>query len=332
MIVRKLMLAAGLLLGLTSGALAQDVRFFRIGTGGIAGTYYPIGGLLADIISSPPGARPCERGGSCGVPGLVAVAQSSNGSVANVEGLQDGSLESGFVQSDIAYQALHGAGVFAKTGKFEALRAIANLYPESMHIVARKGAGISSVRDLRGKRVALDEPGSGTLIDARLVLEAYGLSERDMHAEYIKPSPAVGKVRDGLLDAYFMVAGYPNSSVVELAESVGVELVPIVGPEVDRLLQRSPFFTRDIIPAEAYRGVGEVRTIAVNAQWLVRADLDEELVYGITKALWSDAARQLLDNGHRRARSITLATALDDLAVPLHPGAERFYRERGLAN
>src|SRR5919109_540390 len=185
------------LFALGAGALApaQEMRFFRIGTGGVAGTYYPIGGLIADIISNPPGARPCERGGSCGVPGLVAIAQSSNGAVANVDAIASGALESGFVQSDVAHWAYTGTGIYEGHGKVENLRAITNLYPESVHIVARKGAGIESVRDLEGKRVSLDEPGSGTLVDARVILDAYGLSEDGLQAEYIKPTVGLSEMR-----------------------------------------------------------------------------------------------------------------------------------------
>jgi uncharacterized protein len=331
MTLRKILVVALLtLLGGAASVQAQEMRFFRIGTGGVAGTYYPIGGLIADIISSPPGARPCDKGGSCGVPGLVAIAQSSNGSVANVNGIKAGELESGFVQSDVAYWAYTGTGIFKGKGKVDNLRAIASLFPESIHIVVRKDAGIRSVRDLKGKRVSLDEPGSGTLVDARIILEAFGLSEADIQPEYIKPSPAVSKIRDNQLDAYIIVAGYPTGSVVELASSVGCGLVPIDGPEVDALLQKYQFFAKDVIPAGVYEGIGETPTISVGAQWVVGAEVDEDLVYGITKALWNPTARQLLDHGHAKGKSITLATALDGIGIPLHPGAERYYREVGL--
>jgi TRAP transporter TAXI family solute receptor len=318
------------LLGVLAPAGAQEMRFFRIGTGGVAGTYYPIGGLIADIISSPPGARPCDKGGSCGVPGLVAIAQSSNGSVANVNAIKSGELESGFVQSDVAYWAYTGTGIFEGQGPVDNLRAISNLYPESIHVVARKDAGIASIADLAGKRVSLDEPGSGTLVDARIILEAYGLSEADIEPEYIKPSPAVAKMRDNQLDAYIIVAGYPTGSVVELASSVGAELVPVDGAEVDSLLQQYQFFAPDLIPAGTYEGIGETATISVGAQWVVGAEVDDDLVYGITKALWHENARTLLDNGHAKGKSITVETALDGIGIPLHPGAERYYREIGL--
>lgn len=330
MVMLRILAATAIILGFTSSPDAQEMRFFRIGTGGVAGTYYPIGGLIADIISNPPGARPCEKGGSCGVPGLVAIAQSSNGSVANIDAVKTGVLESGFAQSDIAYWGYSGTGIFEGQGQSDNLRAIASLYPESIHLVARKDAGIKSVKDLRGKRISLDEPGSGSLVDALIILEAFGLSEEDVQAEYLKPSPAIAKIMDNQLDALIVVAGYPTGSVVELTSAVDAELVPIEGPEVDALLQRYEFFARDEIPANTYPGNKATPTISVGAQWIVNAQADEELIFGITSALWHDNARKLLDGGHAKGKAITMDTALDGIGIPLHPGAERFYREQGL--
>jgi uncharacterized protein len=333
MAVRRLgraLLAMMLTLVVVSAAAAQEMRFFRIGTGGVAATYYPVGGLIADIISNPPGARPCERGGSCGVPGLVAIAQSSNGSVANVNDIASGALESGFVQSDVAHWAYTGSGIYEGEGKVENLRAIAGLYPESIHFVTRKDAGIESISDLKGKRISLDEQGSGTLVDARIILQAYGLTEDDVQAEYIKPSPAVAKIQAGELDAFVITAGYPVGSVAELCAGAGCEIVPIDGPEVDQLIKTYPFFQKDVIPAGTYEGVKETPTVSVGAQWVVGEEVDEELVYGITKALWHENARHLLDSGHSKASAITLETALNGIGIPLHPGAKRYYREVGL--
>ncbi len=330
MVMRRALAAFAILLGFASSPQAQEMQFFRIGTGGVAGTYYPIGGLIADIISNPPGARPCEKGGSCGVPGLVAIAQSSNGSVANIDAVKAGMLESGFAQSDIAYWGYSGTGIFEGQGKSENLRAIASLYPESIHLVARKDAGIKSVKDLRGKRISLDEPGSGTLVDALIILEAFGLNEEDVEANYLKPSPAIAKMRDNELDAFIIVAGYPTSSVAELASSIEAELVPIEGPEVDALIEEYEFFAKDEIPAGTYQGIGTTPTISVGAQWVVAAEADDDLVFGITSALWHENARTLLDSGHAKGKAITLDTALNGIGIPLHPGAERFYRENGL--
>ena len=325
-----LLLFIGMLTGVAAAGAADKMTFFRIGTGGTGGTYYPIGGLLAHCISNPPGSRPCDKGGSCGVPGLVAIAQSANGSVANINAIKSGVLESGFSQSDVAYWAYTGTGIYEGKGAVENIRALASLYPETIHLVARKGAGIKSVKDLKGKRVSLDEPGSGTLVDARIILEAYGLSEKDVKADYIKPNPSIDKIKDNQLDAFFIVAGYPIGSVIELASSVGAELIPINGPEAEAVIEKYGFFAKDLIPANTYEGIGETESISVGAQWVVSANVDEELVYGITKALWNEKSRKLLDKGHAKGKAITAETALDGVGIPLHPGAERYYKEAGL--
>jgi TRAP transporter TAXI family solute receptor len=335
-IERRRLLQASLAAGLglaalpQAGARAQSMRLFRIATGGIAGTYYPIGGLLAAIISHPPGARPCDEGGSCGVPGLVAIVQSSNGSVDNVEAIADGRVESGFVQSDVAYGAYTGTGAFAGRPPIEGLRALASLYVESMHLVVRADSGIQTIEDLRGRRVSLDSLGSGTQIDALLILEAYGIGPEDLEALYVKPEQSIRLMAAGELDAFFIVAGYPTPSVFEVTARHGATLLPIAGEPVGALIERYPFFSRDVIPAGVYTGVAATPTLAVVAQWLVHERLDETLAHDTTAALWHPTHRALLDTGHAKGREITLATALDGLGIPLHPGAERYYREMGM--
>ena len=320
---------AGLMLA--GSAAAQDIKFFRIGTGGTAGTYFPIGGLLANAISNPPGSRACNDGGSCGVPGLVATAVASNGSVANINAIAGGSMESGFTQSDVAYWAYSGTGIYEGKPKVGGLRLIANLYPESIHVVARKGAGIKGVADLRGKRVSLDEPGSGTLVDARIIMGAFGITEKDIKAEYLKPNQAGDKLRDGGLDAFFFVGGYPAGAIAELAASgAGIELVPIAGAEVDKMRGQYGFFAVDTIPANTYKGVAEVKTLAVGAQWVTSDKADVNLVYEVTKALWNGNTRKLLDSGHAKGKVITRENAVAGAGIPFHPGAEKFYKEAGL--
>ncbi|SEH69035.1 TAXI family TRAP transporter solute-binding subunit [Paracoccus alkenifer] len=317
-------------LGATT-ASAQELQFFRIATGGTAGTYFPIGGLLANAISNPPGSRACEDGGACGAPGLVATAVASNGSVANVNGINGGTIESGFSQSDVAYWAYTGTGVWEGQPPVEDLRAIANLYPESIHLVARANAGIESVADLAGKKVSLDEPGSGTLVDARLILGAWGLSESDITPEYLKPNQAADLMRDGHMDAFFFVGGFPAGAIAELATSIPIKLVPLSGAEADAVIGEYGFFASNTVPAGTYNGVDEdVVTLAVGAQWITSAKQPDDLVYEITRALWNDNSRQLLDAGHAKGREILLENALDGVGIPLHPGAARFYSEAGL--
>jgi len=311
-------------------ALAQDITFFRIGTGGTAGTYFPIGGLIANSISNPPGSRACADGGSCGVPGLVATAVASNGSVANVAAIGNGSMQSAFIQSDVAFWGYTGTGIYEGRAKVDTLRAIANLYPESFQLVARKGAGIKVIKDLKGKRVSLDEPGSGTLVDARLIFSAYGLTEKDVKAEYLKPQQAADKFKDGTLDAFFNVSGWPQGAISELAATSGIDLVPIDGPEAETLIKQYAFFSADEIPDSAYKNVAGVKTVSVNAVWVTSSKLPDALIYAVTAALWNPNTRKLLDSGHAKGRTIKLASALDGLGIPLHPGAEKFYREKGL--
>ncbi|HEX7384614.1 MAG TPA: TAXI family TRAP transporter solute-binding subunit [Burkholderiaceae bacterium] len=302
-------------LALAGGAQAQ--QFFRIGTGGTAGTYYPVGGMIANAVSQP---------GK-----IVVTAQASNGSVANVNAIAGGALESGFSQADVATWAQTGTGLYEGKPHVPGLRLIANLYPESVHIVARKGAGIKSVADLKGKRVALDEPGSGTLVNARTILAAYGIKESDIKPEYIKPNQAGDKLKDGALDAFFFTGGAPAGAISELASSgAGIELVPIDGAQAEALRKSSPFFAPDTIPADTYKGVPAVHTLAVGAQWVTSDKADANVVYEITKALYSDATQKTLAAGHAKGKLITKENAVKGAGIPFHPGAERFYREAGL--
>jgi TRAP transporter TAXI family solute receptor len=314
--------------GLT--AAAQDITFFRIGTGGTSGTYFPIGGLIANAISNPPGSRACADGGSCGVPGLVATAVASNGSVANVAAIASGSMQSAFTQSDVAYWAYNGSGIYDGRPKVDVLRAIANLYPESFHLVVRKGTDIKTIADLKGKRMSLDEPGSGTLVDARLIFAAYGLTEKDIKAEYLKPQTAADRLKEGSLDAFFAVAGWPQGAIAELAATTGIDLLPIDGPQAEKLIKEYSFFAADEIPEGAYKNVPGVKTVSVNAIWATSAKQPDQLIYDITAALWNPSTRKLLDSGHAKGRAIKLESAVQGLGIPLHPGAEKFYREKDL--
>jgi TRAP transporter TAXI family solute receptor len=303
--------AAGFVAG---GALAQQ-QFFRIGTGGTGGTYYPVGGMIANAISTPT---------------LVSTAVASNGSVANVNAIVSGESESGFSQADVATWAYTGTGVYEGKPKVDILRAIANLYPESVHLVVKKGLGVKSPADLKGKRVSLDEPGSGTLINAKAILAAYGVTEKDIKPEYLKPNQAGEKLKDGSVDAFFFTGGYPAGAISELAATTGIELVPMAGPQADKLRGELKFFAADEIPAGTYKDVPATKTVAVGAQWVTSTKMSADVVYAVTKAMWSDKTRAVLDAGHAKGKAIRKETALLGLGIPLHPGAEKFYKEAGL--
>lgn len=321
---RRQFIALAAAAGVASAADAARAQqqFFRIGTGGTGGTYFPVGGMIANAISEASGT---------GVKGLVATAVASNGSLANINAIGAGQFEAGLTQADVAYWAWSGTGLFEGRPKVDSIRFVANLYPESVQIVVKRGSGIRSVADLKGKRVSLDEPGSGTLIDARIVLAAYGLTDRDLKPEYLKMGPAADRMRDGALDAFFTVGGWPTGAIAELASSQGgIDLLPVDGDAAQRLLRQYSFFSADVIPADAYKGSAETKTIAVGAQLVTSAKLADALVHDITKALWNDATRKMLDAGHAKGKLIRRETAVDGAGIPLHPGAERFYREAGI--
>lgn len=326
--------AGGVTCGLRSpawAALTEAPVFFRIGTGSTAGTYYPVGSLLAAAISNPPGSHPCDQGGSCGVPGLIAIAQSTEGSVDNVRQMHRGSLNSSLCQADVAYWAAAGEAVFQEEGPMEDLRVIASLFPELLHVVVRRAAGIRSLQDLKGKRVSLDREGSGTRVDALLLLEALGIETSAFDVQSLNAAQAVDALRKEELDAFFFVAGAPLPAVENLARQELVDLLPVAGERVEALIDNYPFFTRDFIPSGTYPHIGVRPTLSVPALWLVTADTPEDLVYDITRVLWSAPTRRLLDSGHPRAREIRLEEALNIVGIPpLHEGALRYYREIGL--
>jgi len=206
---------------------AQEAQFFRIGAAATSGTFFEVGGMIASAISKPAGSPPCERGGNCGVPGLVAVTQATQGSVENLRMVAAGQIESGIAQSDIVSWAYAGTGIFAAEGPMKRLRAIANLFPEYVQVVVHGDSAIRTLADLRGKRVSLGQMGSGTLADARVVLAAAGLTEKDMTAEYLRPGVAAANVSDGTLDGFFLIGGVPVPAIRELAATTPIRLVPI---------------------------------------------------------------------------------------------------------
>jgi uncharacterized protein len=307
------------------------VRFFRIGAAATAGSFFEIGGVLASAISKPADSLPCEEGGSCGVPGLVAVAEATQGSVENLRMVASKRIESGIAQSDVASWAFAGTGVFADEGPLKKLRTIASLFPESLHVVVRAAGPIQTLADLKGRRISLGQTGSGTLADARIVLAASGLTEQDLSSEYLRSGTAAADLADGSLDGFFLIGGVPIPAVRVLAAIMPIRLLPIPDDVLSKMQEKYGPYVRSIIPAETYPGVGVATpTVGFHALWIVSADASDDLIFAITKALWNKATQRLLDTHDPIGRDVRLEHALDGLTVPLHPGALRFYREAGL--
>lgn len=309
---------------------AQDNRYFTIGTGSTAGTYFPVGSLIAAAISRPKGSSPCDEGGACGVDNLIATAVTSRGSFENIEGIVEGRFDSGMAQADIVAWAYQGEAVYTGKGKFPELRAIANLYPEFVHLVARKDLGIERVDQLAGRRVAIDRPGSGTRINALLIMSAFGVDHDGIQAVSAGPEAAITGLLDGHVDAAFFVAGTPSVAVTELMDTGLFDIVPVSGVAADQLIYTNRYYSAGSVPGEAYGLAEDVPTIAVGAQLVTRADLPDELIFQITAALWRPENEQLLHSGHVAAQRMHLEKAIEGVTIPLHPGAKRYYQEKGL--
>jgi TRAP transporter TAXI family solute receptor len=319
-------LVAGLV-GFSSVAEAQEMKFWRIGTGGAGGTYFPIGGLIANAISNPPGSRPCDKGGSCGVPGLVAIAVSTNASVANMNAIQAGQLDAGLAGAQSVTQGYLGEGKFVGNKK-DKVRMIANLYPEDMHLVLPKGASLKSLKDLNGKKVGVAAAGSGTQVSVKMILKHYGIKADEQE---LNLGQSVQRLADGQVDAFFYAGGWPFAALIQLGSTKGFELYKFSADEIKAINGIIPYYIPSKIPAGAYENIAyDVPTVAVSGQLVTSVDQPTDLVYNITKALWNKNTRKLLDKGHAKGKQITLESALAGVLIPLHPGAEKFYKEVGM--
>jgi TRAP transporter TAXI family solute receptor len=312
-----------------SRAGAQEPRFFRIATGPTESAMFQVGALIGQVVSSPPGARECDRGGSCGVPGLIAVTQTTGGSAANVDLIKTRRIDSGLCRADIAFWAAAGSGPYRLSGAVANLRAIASLFPEAVHVVVRRDGGIPDLASLQGKRVALGEQDSSGLVTARAVMAAAGLPDTAFQPRLMAPAAAAEALRAGAIDAFFEMAGVPSPLVADLAQHLEIALLPVPEMLVARLRDDAPFITRAVFPAEAYDGLPETATAAVTCLWVVQAEADPDTVLGLARALFNPANRRALD-GNALGRAIAVDTALDGISFPLHPGAARFYRDAGV--
>jgi TRAP transporter TAXI family solute receptor len=304
------------------GSAFAQKKFFVISTGGTGGTYYPLGGILAQSLS--------ER-----VPNLVATAQASGASVANCNLIKDRQAESAFVQSNVAYNAYFGKAQFE--GKaVQNLRGVASLYPETIQVVARADSGIKSVKGIKGKRLIPGDRGSGTEVDTLNVLSVYGYTYKDFASvDWLGFSGAAQRLQDKQADVTFTTAGWPTSAIQELAFGTKIALIPIDEPMIKKLTKTFPFYARIVIPKDIYKTEKDVPTITTMAQWVVDANVSEEAVYQMTKALFEGeagkpSAAELMAKAHVQGKNVQLKTALSGMAIPLHPGAEKYYKEKGL--
>ena len=303
---------------------------FQVATGSSTGTYFPVGALLSEILSHPPGVARCEAANACGPTGLIVSSMASQGSVSNIVAVNDGMISSGLAQADVVSLAMDGRGPFRKAGATKSLRVIADLYGEDLHLVAANRAKIETVAELRGKRVSLSPEGSGTMVTARSVLAAYGLSEKSLRLNYDSPETAADMMREGKLDAFFLVGGAPITLVQELIADGTAHLVPIEGPSLKRLVRTEPFLEPHTIAKGAYTGTPSIETVSVDALWVTDQAQPEKLIYGMLKALYNPANRPALTAVKQGSHFFDPAYGAKSGPAPLHAGALRYFTETGL--
>lgn len=288
--------------------------FINIATGGTAGTYFPLGGALAEIWNT-------------NIKNMNATAQSTGASVANINLLKDGKNEVIMVQNDIAYYAVNGLEMF-KDKAFADIRGLATLYNETCQVITLADKGITKISDLRGKRVAVGAAGSGAEANARQILEAAGLSYSDLTAQYLSFAEAANNLKDGNIDAAFVTAGFPTAAVQDIAASRKVALVNISPEIISAITKKYPYYTPTTIPAGTYTGVDTpISTVAVKAMLAVRADLDPTVAYLMVKTMYANTER--LKAAHKVGSQITVDTGKAGMPLTLHPGADKFFKEAG---
>lgn len=329
-------LSALILLAVLAGVTAQTVGVvpqrvsFQISTASITGNDFFVGELLAGILSHPPGISRCEDANICGPAGLIVSTRAADGSVANLIAVNSGATGSGLVQADVVAQAWSGQGVFSETGPLPRLRAVANLYGQSIHLLAAREAEIESVADLRGKRVSLSPEDSGSNVTARAVLQAYRVPEWRMARNFDPPDIAAELLRNGELDALFFVGAAPVALVQQLLNEGVAVLVPLDGVGRDRLLASFDYLSADVLPQNIYPGLDSIETVSVGTLWVTNNATPDGLVYAMVRAVYHPTNRAHVEAGLTGSNFLELETAMIGSPVPFHPGALQFFAEAGV--
>ncbi|WP_343560834.1 TAXI family TRAP transporter solute-binding subunit [Kiloniella sp. b19] len=304
--------------------------FFRMGTGSTVSSSFQLGRIIASAISKPYGSRPCNRGGGCGVLGLIATSQSTEGSLQTFERMKEGRLEAGVMRSDVAYDAVRRKKNDLTPVYGTSMRSIANLYPQYLQILARVGSDVRKLEDIRGKRVAIGLPGDGMRPMVDVMLGELELKEKDLELVFMTAEEAYFSINEGSLDAVVMFDSAPSRLAELLLTSNRVIMLQI--PEAVRmaLIDSNRAFSDHRLPVGTYSSVPPIETIRTPGQLIVRSDLDARLVYEITRALWHQTTVEKIGDERVLDETIDVEMAIDDMIVPLHPGALRFYSEIGL--
>ena len=306
-------LAGTLIVAMAFSASAAET--LTLGTGGTTGTYYAVGGVLATVLNP-----------------ILEESQitvtSTGASKANIQEIEDGYSDLATVQNDVMYYAYTGTDLFESEGAYDSFRAIAGLYDETVQIITCNDS-IKTVADLAGKSVSVGDSGSGVEFNAKQILAAYDLSFDDISVVNASFGDSADSLKDGKIDAAFIVAGAPTTAVVDLATMKDVSLVQLDEEHIAKLQEDYSFYTETVIPAGTYAGVDEdATTVSVRATLIAYTDLSEDVVYELTKAMFENQAT--LAEGHAKFELLNLEDAVKGIAVPFHPGAAKYYAEQGI--
>ncbi|MGE8004849.1 TAXI family TRAP transporter solute-binding subunit [Lysinibacillus sp. NPDC093216] len=288
---------------------SSDIKFLNLLTGGTQGTYYALGGTFADFISKETGIK--------------TTAEVSQASAANMTALQDGKGEIAFVQSDIAYYATEGKFMFDGK-KIDSIAALGALYPETVQLVTTEASGIKSYADLKGKKVSVGAPGSGTYANAEQLLEIHGLKMDDIKAQNLDFGESTDGLQSGQIDAAFITAGTPTSAVEALNATTKVNIIGMDAGKADELIAKYPYYAKDTVTKGTYGIANDTETVSVLAMLAVKKDLPEDVVYSMTKAIYDNAGKI----SHAKGAFIKAKTGLDGISIDVHPGAQKYFDEK----
>ena len=300
-----------LLVALAGPAQAADTQLI-LATGGTAGTYYPFGGALARIWNTK-------------IPGMNVTAQTTGASAENVRLINKKEVELALVQSDTLDFAYNAKESFKE--KLTGMQAVAVLYPEIIQVVVAAGSPAKSFADLKGMKVGVGAPGSGTEANFRQLLDVYGMGKEDIKANYLSFSESAEQFKDKHIDAFIVTAGIPNAAIMDISTQNEIRLLNIAPDMAAKLATRYPFLSTAKVPANTYKGLSEeVSTVAVNAVLIASSQLKEDVVYQLTKALFDNQAE--LASAHAKGAELSLSAAVKGVSIPFHPGAVKYYKEK----
>ncbi|MBS8259469.1 C4-dicarboxylate ABC transporter substrate-binding protein [Roseibium polysiphoniae] len=316
--ITNLALGVAMLAGSMGAASAAEQQFISIGTGGVTGVYYPTGGAICRLVNK----TRKEHGIRCSV-------ESTGGSIYNINTIRAGELEFGVAQSDWQYHAYNGTSKFEGAGPFEKLRAVFSVHPEPVTILARADAGISNITDIKGKRLNIGNAGSGTRGTWDVIEAALGWSRDDLKlASELKSAETGQALCDNKIDAYFWLVGHPSALTQETISSCEAVLVNATGPEIEALVAERPYYRTATIPAGMYNNEEDIVTFGVGATFVSSADVPDEVVYVLVKSVFEDF--DSFTKLHPAFANLKPEEMISDsLSAPLHPGAEKYYKEKG---